>query len=279
MTDQPRRAHDCTPPPVVGPARIFALYANERNWLAFSRPHLPLAVPVVGTVGWQAFLVLADAAECCIVAVPRHPPAALLDNLQRFRNGHPGAALVLIAEGPLPPGAGKWGDVVRPPLRAERLWPAIQRATTRALLARAAMRFEQMPLVPHTLRRALATLCRATEPIRSVTELAHAVGCHRRTLWYHWQRASVWRGAVRLEDVVDWVLLLHAASSACQPIPRTAIPGALGIHRYTLRRILSDFAGLRLRDLAPDACPRIRDLFQAAILEPLQHRARSTEPG
>lgn len=275
MIDQERSPHDDASPAEVAHDRIFALYGSDRNWLALSRPHLPLAAPVVGTVGWQAFLVLADAAECCIVAVPKHPPAGLLDNLRQFRHARPGAALVLVAEGPLPFGANEWGDIVRPPLRAARLWPAIQASMTRALLTRATMDFERAPLSSRTLRRALVTLCRATTPIRSVTELARAIGYHRRTLWYHWRRSGIWRGASTLEEVIDWVLLLRAAVCACQPIARAAIPTTLGVHRYTLRRILEQNAGLRIRDLSPDACPRIRDLFQSAILDPL-HRASST---
>lgn len=96
---------------------MFALFATERNWLALSQPHLSLGTTVVGTVGWPAFLSLAPAAECCLVAVPPTPPVGLYDALRAFRRSLPYTPLVIVAERALPADVAALGEVVREPLR------------------------------------------------------------------------------------------------------------------------------------------------------------------
>jgi hypothetical protein len=255
------------PPGIVG-TRIFALFATERNWLALSRPHLPLAAPVVGTVGWQAFVALAPAAECGIVAVPPAHGAAMREPLRRFHRTHPFTPIVLVADGDLPPDVAALGVVVRAPLEAVRLWPAIQQACTDTLLLESAARFAAAERHPPLLRRALALACTAAAPIRTLGELARATGCDQRTFREHWRRADPLARTLRLEDVLDWLLLLRACRGRSPRTSWGAVAATLGVQREELRRIAVTHAGVRLRDLAPDTGPRLRALFRQTVLDP-----------
>ncbi len=223
---------------------------------------------MVGTVGWHAFVALAPAAECGIVAIPPAQGATMRERLHRFRRAHPFTPLVLVADDDLPHDVAALGVVVRAPLEAVRLWPAIQRACTDALLLESAARFAAAGSRPALLRRALAHACQAPAPLRTVGELARSARSDQRALREQWRLADPLARTLRLEDVLDWLLLLRACRGRLPRTPWSAVAATLGLQREDLRRIAVTHAGVRLRDLAPDTGPRLRALFRRTVLEP-----------
>lgn len=246
---------------------MVVLYASERNWLALHRPEFPLAGPVIGTVAWPAFLALASEAECCVVAIPAGPRAAVLDDLRAFRAAAPRAPLVLVADRSLPSAVATLGEVVRPPIQLRRLWPAMQRACTTSLLLEAAelgARAERHAVV----RAAFVAACRADPPIHGVAALAALAGCHRRTLWRHWRAVADDAGAPSLEGLLDWILVLRACVQYRGPRRWATAAAHLGVHRHTLARAVAGTTGGDLAALTPDAVPDLRAAFRCRVLAP-----------
>jgi hypothetical protein len=247
---------------------MFALYASERHWLAFARPELPLADPVVGTITWEAFYAIAPTADCSVVAVQPADATVAYGRLLTFMVEYPFAPVVVVADRGIPPQLRLMCEVIRPPLKRRRIWPAIQRASTRSLLAEAAVRAEESQHHPAILRTAVAAACRSDPPLHSVAVLADIVGCHRRTLWRHWHETSPAGAATSLLDLLDWILMLRLCLIRPGPSPWDMVAARVGVHRQTLARIARRTTALPLRELTPDIAPRIRRAFRQTILDP-----------
>ncbi len=130
------------------------------------------------------------------------------------------------------------------------LWSAIRRARGIGYLEPVMRTIElSLPAYPR-LQRALGHACRAEPPVRSIGQLASASGCDRRTLWRHWHDAVAARLPLRLEDVLDWLLLLHAVGRKDPSCSWSRVAAELHIHPHTLGRICVRLAGRPLRMLA-----------------------------
>jgi hypothetical protein len=250
---------------------MFALFAGERNWLTMDQPRTPFPVPVVGALGWQAFTCLTRAAECAIVLLPPADGVAarrLIADVRSLRRDRPYVPLVLVTAGAHAAELFGLGEVVQAPVEAVRLWPACQRACTRALLDETRDAFRRRG-EPRRLWRALAAACDMAMPASSVGALASAAGCHRRTLWHHWRSRSPLAPTLDLDDVLDRLVLLRACASRRRGVTWELVALRLGVRRRMLSRIAARVAGLTLRDLSPDALPRVRAAFRQEVLTPL----------
>jgi hypothetical protein len=94
------------------------------------------------------------------------------------------------------------------------------------------------------LKHALGCLFEAKQPVRTICELANLAGCHRTTLWRHWNDLNCAR--LRLQDVIDWTLLVHAISLKRPYRKWSAVSEALQLHQHTLNRIAQRRIGARL---------------------------------
>src|SRR3954454_13080211 len=79
-----------------------------------------------------------------------------------------------------------------------------------APIRRLAQALDRAPRLPARLRGALLRACTAPRPFLSVSRLAAASDCDRRTLWRDWRRGVGPDSALRLEDVLHWLLLVRA---------------------------------------------------------------------
>jgi hypothetical protein len=129
------------------------------------------------------------------------------------------------------------------------LWPAVCRARTNAMLVRLADVVDRALPANRLLVTAIAYACRARPPLRSIRELAAALACDRRTLWRHWRIAAAGRMSLRLEDMLDWLLLLHAVGRKMPGRSWSSIAGDLQIHPHTLGRIAGRLTGRPLGTL------------------------------
>jgi hypothetical protein len=130
------------------------------------------------------------------------------------------------------------------------LWPAVRRARGSGFLQPVLRVVERSLLRYPPLQRALGHACRAERPIRSLGQLAAVSGCDRRTLWRHWHDAVASRVSLRLEDVLDWLILLHAVGRKEQSRSWSSVATELQIHPHTLGRISARLAARPLRMLA-----------------------------
>lgn len=130
------------------------------------------------------------------------------------------------------------------------LWPAVRRARASGFLQPILGILDQALLRYPPLRRAIDYACRAEIPVRSIGQLAAASGCNRRTLWRHWHDAVGAGCPLRLEDVLDWLLLLHAVGRKEPTRSWSSVASDLQIHPHTLGRIAARLATRALRTLA-----------------------------
>lgn len=130
------------------------------------------------------------------------------------------------------------------------LWPAVRRARGIGYLEPIMHAIERSLLGYPPLQRALGHACRAEPPVRSIGQLAAASGCDRRTLWRHWHDAVAARLPLRLEDVLDWLILLHAVGRKEPSRSWSSVAAELQIHPHTLGRISVRLTARSLRMLA-----------------------------
>lgn len=131
------------------------------------------------------------------------------------------------------------------------LWTAVRRARANVSRQRLAGAVDHALHLDRPLQRAIRYACNAERPVRSIGQLAAASGCDRRTLWRHWHDAVDARVSLRLEDVLDWLLLLHAVSRKTPVRSWSSVAAELQIHPHTLGRITARLTSRPLRTFSP----------------------------
>jgi hypothetical protein len=130
------------------------------------------------------------------------------------------------------------------------LWPAVRRARASVVRQHLTGAIDRALLLDRPLQRAIRYACNAERPVRSIGQLAAACGCDRRTLWRHWHQAVSARETLRLEDVLDWLLLLYAIGRKTPAQSWSNVAAELQIHPHTLSRIAARLTDRPLRKLA-----------------------------
>jgi hypothetical protein len=130
------------------------------------------------------------------------------------------------------------------------LWPAVRRARASVVRQHLTGVVDRALLLDRPLQRAIRYACNAERPVRSIGQLAVACGCDRRTLWRHWHQTVSARVTLRLEDVLDWLLLLYAIGRKTPAQSWSAVAAELQIHPHTLSRIAARLTARPLRKLA-----------------------------
>lgn len=108
-----------------------------------------------------------------------------------------------------------------------------------------ASRVHGLTHLPVSLRTALLVACRSDVPITSVNRLASRVGCSAAILQKQW-RAAV-NGGIRLEDFMNWVLVVRVHERHGKSIARNAQAAGISprrIYRWLPRlRTILDIEG------------------------------------
>ncbi|HEX8849740.1 MAG TPA: hypothetical protein VF761_09425 [Gemmatimonadaceae bacterium] len=196
---------------------------------------------------WPALRHAARNARCVVLVAPWLDQCSTVAQLTALRRQLPDVPVVVVTT----KDADNLRHLARCPVEeivwlheAEReLRGAVSRAAATTVLVRLAHAFSTTPRLPAVLRVAFAHACRAEQPVRSVAELASAVGRHAHTLWYHWHRTLGSASALRLEDCVDWILLLRACQLRDGTQGWDAVARKLHVHRHTLDRLIRRLVG------------------------------------
>jgi hypothetical protein len=163
------------------------------------------------------------------------------------------------------------------------LWPAVRRARANVVRQHLTGAVDRALLLDPPLQRAMRYACNAERPVRSIGQLATACGCDRRTLWRHWHQAVADRVALRLEDVLDWLLLLCAVGRKTPARSWSNVAAEIQIHPHTLGRIAARLTDRPLRRLASiDQVPLTLQfhahLIAALVGEPARSSVTRFEP-
>jgi hypothetical protein len=209
---------------------------------------------VTATDDWGRFTARAGAASCLIV-IQRWLGSEVIERLGALRRQLPLHPIVLATS--------KDADNARAVHRVAieevvwlhemevTLWPAVQQASQRAFRHVLAASIRATTGVSPVLRDALAVACTRELPFRSLGELASGIARSRGTIWNHWHRAFAGRGeSPRAEDMVDWLILVHAVARKTNRRGWPDIACEIRVHEDTLLRIAKRLLGINMRDLA-----------------------------
>lgn len=249
----------------AGPVLVYAEPASLAQRLQFAlAAYTPTMLP-----SWTAVETHAHGAACVVVGDPSPVVTGLPGRARRLCQGHAGTPLVIVTAPHV--------DHVRAFMStgvSEIVWvydtpDVLQRAVHGAMrrqpLDQLAARFRAATHLPLYLRNTLVHLCDTPEGIRTVQELCVGAGCHRSTLWTQW-RSAVPAGGLRLQDVVDWVLLLRVCGRRAPGRSWSDVAVEAHVHEHTVARIARRVMGCSLRDLRH---PLAAASVHAALLEAL----------
>lgn len=208
----------------------------------------------------------------CAVIVAESIRTAAAERLYALRRQHPGKAIVLV----MSPDANALRSLRRVGLD-EVVWlgeielslaSAVTDALGYTVFARIAERLRGAPRLPPTLRGAITEALLAPMPITKIEDLAAAIGCDRRTLWRLWGQ-SLPQHPLRLQDVLDWILLLHAVRRRESETSWAVVATLLSVHQDTLSRAAKRLTGMSLRDLSHERQESLIQMFEDLVIVPV----------
>lgn len=257
------------------------MYCPNRDWVTRLMASVPEGETVAPTSCWRTFRRSAVKDGLLVVVLPGEvtdDEVGQLASLQRRLPYHP---LVVVVDRdpeslrrliPLRVSEMIWIDEVD-----RRLWPTLRRARMDAELGRLARRFEDADWIHARLRQALAAACRATSPVRTIPVLAALVGRDRRTIWRLWQSTFGPKPPLRLQDFLDWILLIHAAGLRSSGKRWSVVAKELAVHEHTIARIARRLADLNLRQIGDAGVGEVIRRFDRHAVRPLLGRGDERE--
>lgn len=248
---------------------MIAVYCPEERHEA--RLHAALAgVNVKRAENWALFTSEVGGCACGVVIVDWLAANLAVERLEALRVQYPHKPVVLVTR--------KDADNVRLSHRVridELVWTeeleeslpdALERMLKTHSFKEIVGAFEVAEGLPRRLREALAHLFRSPQPIVTIAGLGSAVGCDRRTLWRLWSGTVSGEKAPRLQDVIDWNLLLRAIFFRAQATSWVGIAEQLGVHEHTLSRMSKRLTGLDLRGLGVLPPEVVLEMFHNRVL-------------
>ncbi|HEX2209973.1 MAG TPA: hypothetical protein VHG93_20020 [Longimicrobium sp.] len=252
---------------------MLVLYSDQPQNLPRLKSALPGDEAVVLAQEWKEIECTAPRSLCSVVMIEWLRGSDAFPRLSAFKHRNPAHPVVLVTRWD-PDNARQLKDVRVEEVVWNReieqeLATAVHRVCTHhANVVRClAVPFEQAEHLPAALRTALAYACRSDVPVRSVKQLAAAVGSNRRTLWYQWCKALGGASDLRLQDFLHWTLLLRAVGRKTPDRTWTAVAEDVGVHAHTLGRFARQLAGRTLSELASEGVPQVVQRFRGRVME------------
>jgi hypothetical protein len=258
------------------PREQAAMYCPDQSLVARLRATVPEGETVVATSCWSTFQRSAAKGDSLVVVLSGEVTGEEVERLATLQRRLPYHPLVLAVDrdpenlrrlSPLRVSEMLWTEEL-----VRGLWPTVRRVRADAALRRLARDFDNADWIPARLRQALAAACRATSPVRTIPELAALVGRDRRTIWRLWQSTFGPEPPLRLQDFLDWLLLVHAAALRSSGQRWTAVAQELAVHEHTIARIARRLAGLNLRQVGDAGASEVTRRFDRRAVRPLLGR-------
>jgi AraC-like DNA-binding protein len=235
---------------------VLTLLCSEARYLPRLLAALPAEDSVTHAESWDEVHRHARPQGCSVIVAEWLPNTHAHERLTQFRNDFPSHPLVVVthedAENARSLAELRVSEVLWIREIEERLGPAVSRARAVTALAALTAAFESAHRLPPRLRSALRDACTSSRPPRSLSRLAANAGCHRSTLWVEWRQAVGDRNAcpdLRLEDLLDWLILISAVHRKAPGVKWTAVAHDMGVHEHTLARQARRLTGLTLREV------------------------------
>ena len=263
--------------------RLLALYGNGEPQLARLRALLEAHQEIRVCADWKQYLASVSGAECAVLLIPWvHEKSA--SQIAELRRRHPRHPLVVVTSKDAD-NARRLQDlavdeVVWVGEKENTLLAAVRRAIARGSLQCIARVLQSDNRLPTGLRKALVTACVSRTVVPTVCGLAATVGCDRRTLSRSWQACYGDSPCVRLEDFIDWVVLLRATFQKGCDQSWSRVAEGVGVHPQTLGRIAHRLTGNRLRELSAVTTDALVGQFVDSVLAPMLGASfRARAPG
>jgi len=245
---------------------MLAVYGDDANTLRRIASAVPRSVDVFSTVEWDEFLVRAPRAECKVLSISQLSRAPKLGP-SLAKTLHP---LILVTprntdNASHAPGLSPTDIVWASDIEID-LWTKIRRASSLGVLERVAACFRQSSRLQPALREALAMACTSVRPVTTVSELGALIGRDRRTVWRLWRQHNPGENAIRLEDVLHWLILLRAVLHKERDLSWHSVARTLDVHEQTLARLAQSLAGTNLGRLTFQGPFAVRDAFARKVL-------------
>jgi hypothetical protein len=259
----------------------IALYCSDPKVLPRIRASLGPGRGVVVCETWHVFERAASSASCLVVVIEWLRGGELVQRLIQLRSGVPHQPLVLVT--------AKDADAVRQLSRIrveEFVWPheverglpaAVERAVAETPLERIRGAVERLERLPPRLKRGLVAALTASQPMLRVAEVARAAGCDRRTLWRELRELSC--PALRLQDLVDWIVVLRLGMMKAPGRKWSSIAGELGVHEQSIGRMIQRLTGMTQRRFTVSGPGPIVELFEERVLAALVEAAAGGRRG
>jgi len=251
---------------------MIAVYCPEERQAI--RLHTALAEITIRRLdGWSSFSDAVASATCGLVMVDWLAGNPIVERLHALKSRYPHKPLVLVTRKDADNVRLLRGVAIEEVVWTEEIDQALNSTIERIHRSNGfhtiAATIEATEHMPKRLRHALTHLFQNPRPIATVDELAKSVGCDRRTLWRLWRASVPEDASVRLQDILDWNVLLHAAVLRTQTTSWVGIAAKLSIHEHTLARSAKRLAGLTLRQTAEIGGDGIFEMFCERVLDVL----------
>lgn len=125
------------------------------------------------------------------------------------------------------------------------------------------------------MRSVLARAARQPYPVRSVQRLAALADRTPAALWHHWHLEVRGETALRLEDFLDWLILLRAIQHKLPGRDWSVTAEAVGVDPRTIRRIAHRLTGSTLHRIEMDGFSALTVLCRDHVLRSLISTADS----
>jgi hypothetical protein len=251
---------------------MIAVYCPEERQVA--RIYAALrGMSLQRTEIWALFSENVAAAACAVVMVDWLAGNPVVQRLEALRVQYPHKPLILVTR--------KDADNVRLLRRVEieevvwteeiehALAATVDRTRQTSVFQEIAAQLESAHHLPNRLKHAMAHLFRSPNAITTVEELATSMGCDRRTLWRMWRSAVPDQAGIRLQDMLDWNVLLRATVLRMQCSSWVGIATRLSVHEHTLARAAKRLTSMTLRELAASGSDNLINLFKERTLSVL----------
>lgn len=252
----------------IEPLTVAFCCPQDGLWYRIRRTLPPLILDR-RTGSWDAFLRAVSGADCAVIAFPTLGVQSRVVRLVALCRQYPHLPVVLITR--------RDADQLKrvSHLRIESvvwvselegsLTGAVQEARSATVFAQLSEEIASRADLPLAFRKILVAACHGKGTINSVNQLAKLMNRDRKTIWYHWRKATEDRETIHLKEFLDWLRVVRARELAVTGHYGAVIGNQLNTSARSLQRQIRRLTGLSLSELAVCKRAYVWEQFGAAL--------------